>query len=332
MSYNDYPPATLPAPPTWTRGTHFRENLSQITVVPANVEKSKFSPDSPNGRPRPSISHSRMGSSTTAFLTNSRNLENGEGAHSEQPRSLIGRMTDFLSRFRRREKTVLLPIQAPPSQLPPWPPLHIEKRLCPCEDPKTKKRNRYWTIALIIVLLYLLGNIIALNIRVLNFVTSSSSSGNGQSNSGGTSSSGGSFALSNDQEQCLSQFTVNAPSNPSSFPCSSCLPLLATVPESFISTNLKDGQNVQNAIQFCGLQAVFASADSTGQQGLSNGGWLKDVKFCAWSGISCGGSGLVSAMYVLDRFGFRELILIYFLIARSPSPLYQQLFRMNSVT
>lgn len=331
MSYNDYPPATLPSAPTWTRAAHYRENLSQITVVPADVEKSKFSPDSPTKRPRPSFSHSRMGSSTTAFLTKPRNREDGNGTQSEKP-SVLGRITEFISRMRRREKTVLLPIQAPPSELPPWPPLHVEKRPCPCEDPKAKKRRRYWTIALIIVLLYLLGNIIALNIRVLNFVSSSSSSGNGQSNTGGTSSSGGSFALSNDQEQCLSQFTVNAPSNPSSFPCSSCLPLLAAVPESFITTNLQDGQNVQNSIQFCGLQAVFASADSTGQQGLSNGGWLKDTKFCAWSGVTCGGSGLVSTMYVVNPSTTGPLNLTLFFIARLLSPLYQQPFRTNSET
>ncbi len=299
MNYNDYPPATLPSGQSWPRAAHYRENLSEITVVPSNnhtVEKSKFSPDSPTGRPRPSISHSRMASTSTAFLTNPRNLEDGNGTHSEKPRSVLSRITEFISSLRKREKdTILLPIQ--PSHLPPWPPLHVEKRLCPCEDPKRKKHERYWIIALIIILLYLLGNTIALNIRVLNFV--SSSSGNGQSTTGGTSTSGGSsFALSNDQRQCLSQFTVNAPSNPSSFPCSSCLPLLAAVPESFISTDLQDGQNVQNSIQFCGLQAVFASASSTGQQGLSNGGWLKDVKFCAWSGVTCGGSGLVSSMYV----------------------------------
>ncbi|TDL23116.1 L domain-like protein [Rickenella mellea] len=185
----------------------------------------------------------------------------------------------------------IAPIQQP--NYGRWPPLHIEKRHCPCQDEKKKKRRRLWTILLVIILIYLLANTTFLNVRVVTMQPSSSSSQQKPPPSSGTSTP---TTLSADAQQCLSQFTLNAPANPSSYPCSSCLPVLQGVPESFANTDPQDGQSVQNAIQFCGLKAIFDSADSTGQTALGNGNWVKDIKFCAWSGVSCDGVGLVSAI------------------------------------
>ncbi|EGO26326.1 hypothetical protein SERLADRAFT_384847, partial [Serpula lacrymans var. lacrymans S7.9] len=114
------------------------------------------------------------------------------------------------------------------------------------------------------------------------------------SDSGSTSSTSTSSTLSTNAQQCLSQYTLNAPSSPSSYPCSTCLPTLQAVPSSFLNTDTQDGQQIQNAIQFCGLRAVFETANAAGQATLGNGSWVQDVKFCAWTGVTCDGSGQVS--------------------------------------
>lgn len=289
----------LPSRDSWHRAAKFRENLSQVTIVPANavpaVEKSQFSPDSPPpGVPRASSSHNRMQSSSSTYFhkTTPRTLEAGyRHSDAERPRGVRDRIADFVQRLRNwRVEPEIVPIQQP--RLAPWPPLHVEKRIqCHCEDPKHKKRRRLWSILLIIVLLYLLVNTLVLNVRLLGDSTKGQ---NGSTQSNGSSSS--SSSLSASQQQCVTQFTVNAPSNPSSFPCSSCLPLLQAVPSSFATANAEDGQTIQNAIQFCGLKAIFDSANQNGQQTLASGNWAQDTKFCAWSGISCDGSGQVSTM------------------------------------
>jgi len=169
-----------------------------------------------------------------------------------------------------------------------WPPLRLEKRMCDCHHrtEKQKKRRRWATIVLIIILLYLLGNVVALNVRVLSPTPTPSSAPPASSSS----------KLSADATQCISQYNLNAPSNPPSFPCSSCLPILQSIPSNFQFSNAQDGQTTMNAIQFCGLKAIFDSSSSSGQANLANGGFLKDVKFCAWNGVSCDGSGRISAL------------------------------------
>ncbi|KAG1824379.1 uncharacterized protein BJ212DRAFT_1319762 [Suillus subaureus] len=156
-----------------------------------------------------------------------------------------------------------------PEELAEWPPLHVNKRKC------NNARNRTLCCLLIIVLLFLIGNVIFLNVRILsiNTVTPFSTS------------------LSANAQQCLSQYTLNAPSSPSSYPCSTCLPTLQTVPSSYLSSNPQNAQQILNAIQFCGLRAIFDTANSQGQASL---GWVNDVKFCAWNGVTCDGSGRVA--------------------------------------
>ena len=144
--------------------------------------------------------------------------------------------------------------------------------------------------ALIIFLLFLLGDTIFLNVRVVRLssqMTSTSSTSTKASSSS---------ELSADAQQCLSEFTLNAPTSPQSYPCSTCLSTLQGVPSNFTASNSNDSQSIQNAIQFCGLRSIFDDASSDGQQGLSNEGWAKDVRFCAWSGVSCDGFGRVSSV------------------------------------
>lgn len=217
------------------------------------------------------------------------------------PRSVTTTGTRFRDRFTklffdvrtlmRDRDAELVPIQAP--QLHPWPPLHIDKKIC-CSDclchqkKKRSRRDRFLIWVLVVVILLLLGDVIFLNIRVL--VQSPAPT------IPITTTPSGSKTLSADAQECLSEYNVNAPSNPSGYPCSSCLPTLQSVPSSFSDGNATDAQQIQNAIQFCGLRALFDSMNSDGQNALKNGEWVQDVKFCAWSGVNCDGTGKVGAL------------------------------------
>lgn len=154
-------------------------------------------------------------------------------------------------------------------------------------EKRQKSKSRCWLIILIIVLIYLLGNNIFLNIRVANLTSSTSSN----TNSSGGSSSGPSQAV----KDCLSQFKLNAPSDPSSFPCSTCAPVLQTIPNDF-STSSTDGVTGQGAaLQFCALgDIVRATTNSSSLQAV---GWLKDADPCtSWNGIQCDTKGRVTSL------------------------------------
>jgi hypothetical protein len=249
--------------------------------------------------PSPPPTRRSKNASPVIMYNPGRDIESeGSGSPAQTPAPASGglfrRLTKFFFDLRtfgnRRQDN--LPMQAPRENhtLPEWPPLRLEKRVCSCHQSKEKqkKRTRWAIVVLIIILLYLLGNVIALNVRVLSPLRISSSAPSSVSNS--------SLKLSNDAEQCISRFNLDAPANPPSYPCSSCLPTLQSIPSNFSFSNAQDGQTTQNAIQFCGLTAVFDSASSDAQSNLSNGGFLKDVKFCAWNGVSCDSSGRVSSM------------------------------------
>ncbi|KAN0081348.1 hypothetical protein V8E55_008972 [Tylopilus felleus] len=187
------------------------------------------------------------------------------------------------------------PAQDP--RLSQWPPLHIEKRRCLCQlhDPKhearvrkQQRRSRCLLILLIIILLLLIGNAIFLNIRVLSLSPSTSTSQ--------TTSTAN--ALSADAQQCLSQYALNAPSSPHSYPCSTCLSVLQAVPSSYTSNsvNAQNAQAINNAVQFCSLRAVYETANAQGQATLGNGSWAQNVNFCTWTGVSCDTSGQVASL------------------------------------
>ncbi|KAH7925290.1 L domain-like protein [Leucogyrophana mollusca] len=266
-------------------GSKFREHLSiSLPTADIHIEKSQFSPAS-------TVTPSRFSSSVKSFMRKS-SPKDIEAGMPSTPRSasVRDRFTKLFFDLRTfGQEPEMVPIQEP--RLSQWPPLHVEKRRCNChaEKDKHRKRRTWCLLILIIILLFLLGNTIFLNVRVLSMTSTPNTST-------GTSSSSSSYSLSVDAQQCLSQYTLNAPSDPSSYPCSTCLPTLQGVPSSFTSTNTQDGQQVINAIQFCGLRGIFDTANANGQATLGNGSWVQDVKFCAWTGVSCDGSGRVSSL------------------------------------
>jgi len=177
--------------------------------------------------------------------------------------------------------------------LSPWAPLNVDRKeksplptAHPAPRPSQKKQNkrrfRWCAFLLILIILLLLGNVAFLNVRVVELTNVIN--GNTPSSPTPTPSNPPS---SDDVEECLSQFTLNAPSDPSAYPCSTCLPVLSNV------TNSTDAANV---LQFCGLRAILETTSSTGQTALSNGGWGKDLGVCTWSGVSCSDSGLVTSL------------------------------------
>jgi len=171
----------------------------------------------------------------------------------------------------------------------------IQNKHCTCKEKKKKSKSRWLIILLIIILLYLLADSVFLNIKYFGLpsgqVQGTPASPSSSSPSGSTPPS-----LSAEAQQCISQFKLNAPTNPSSYPCSSCLPVLQSIPSNVQFTNSQDKQQVANAVQFCGLNALFVESNTDGQAGLTNGGWLKDLKFCQWSGVSCDDMGHVSSL------------------------------------
>ncbi|KAF9228470.1 L domain-like protein [Gyrodon lividus] len=277
----------------------FREHLS-ISLPPNHldipIEKSKFSPAStvaPSSRFSPSF----MRSSSKHFHSTPKDIEAGTPPTSSGLRDRFTKLFFELRTFNNSEPD-LVPIQDP--RLSQWPPLHIEKRRCTCHfhDPrhdakvrKQKRRSRCLLILLIIILLLLIGNTIFLNVHVLSLPSPSSMS----STSSTTSIA---YTLSADAQQCLSQYTLNAPTSPTDYPCSTCLPTLQTVPSSYTSNtaNSQNTQQITNAVQFCGLRAIYETANSQGQATLGNGSWAQDVRFCAWTGVSCDGSGRVASL------------------------------------
>ena len=213
----------------------------------------------------------------------------------------------FHERFTKYFFDLRMPAQRESQQRPPqwvpmrevplqeWPPLEIEKRRrCECCRENNDRRRRMMAlgVALIVFLLFLFGNIIFLNVRVMR-LSSPTSAPPPATPTGSTNISNG---LSEDAQQCLSQYTLNAPSDPRGYPCSTCLSVLQKVPSAFFENNQADGQQVRNAIQFCGLRSIFETTSGDGQRGLSNAGWAQDVRFCAWQGVRCDGFGRVSSM------------------------------------
>lgn len=288
----------------------FKEHLS-ILIPPHHlpITASKFSPESP---PPPSRTLSTWTASSTmrSPATKHTDLEAGPRTSPHSASSNAGHPTlrDQFTKlwfdvrtFGREPEPELVPIQP---ALPPWAPLHVEKRAqagccmdCPCRKEQEKKKKRKGSLrdkilihVLIWIILYLLGDSIFLNIRVVNMASSTSSTPSP------VPTNSTSNVLSADAQSCLSQYNVNAPSNPSGYPCSSCLPVLQGVPSNFSDGNAQDVQQIQNAVQFCSLRSIFDTADNDGQTSLKSGNWVNDVKFCAWTGISCDGSGRVSSL------------------------------------
>ncbi|KAI0317420.1 hypothetical protein OF83DRAFT_1058720 [Amylostereum chailletii] len=288
---------------SWTTPSKFKEHLSLATVYLDDqpAEHSRFSPDTPNAlqleqaqSPPPTNSIFSFGSSTlfkTSPQFRPRDLEQGS-VGMQSPRSATtfrDRMTKLFFEVRsgHRPPELDLPIQQ--SELAPWPPLNVKKTHVEehgkDEHPLKKWRRRFLYTFIVLVLLFLLVNAIVVDVRL------SALSHTGSSPSVAPASpSSSAAALSSDVQQCLSEYTLNAPSSPTTYPCSTCLPLLSQVPADASA----DYTTALDATQFCGLRAFWEDAGSTGRSALETSGWVQDVRFCAWGGVRCDGSGRVS--------------------------------------
>ncbi|ELU43402.1 leucine rich repeats (2 copies) domain-containing protein [Rhizoctonia solani AG-1 IA] len=92
-------------------------------------------------------------------------------------------------------------------------------------------------------------------------------------------------------QNCLTQFQLNAPSAPESYPCDTCFSALSGAP----SNAGADPTNTY--FRFCAMKAIFDSAGSSGSASnvaLSGAGWMKDAKPCGWSGVTCDNNGNIN--------------------------------------
>jgi hypothetical protein len=278
--------------------SRFKEHLS-ISMPPPNqaIERSHFSPDSSPGH---SDRDSTIGGSTVYGSSRPRplDIEKGGAGHS----SVYGASPSIRDRFTRlfldlraslrdgnRSTAPPLPSGELPPKMPDWPPLNIRKPApqCACNNQQSPARRRALLVALAVFLLYLFINVTVLNVRSfaspkLPTVTPSASAPTTTE------------TLSANTQQCIAQYTLDAPSNPTGYPCDTCLPLLAALPPSATAVY----PAALAATQFCGLRSLWEDAGQEGQTALETGGWVNDVKFCTWAGVHCDGAGRVSSLYV----------------------------------
>ena len=276
----------------WQKPSRFKEHLSISPPDNFAIEQSKFSPDSPPLHPLRTASLTLAGTPLT--LRKARDIpEDVESLRSHGGSSRRQTIRDRFTRIFFDVRTLDDRIDsrdvdlASVRPLSPWAPLNVDKKekstlptVYPAPRPpqkQNKRRFRWCTFLLILIILLLLGNVVFLDARVVQLT---------KVINGNTPSSPSNPSSSDDVNECLSQFTLNAPSNPSAYPCSTCLPALSNV-------NNTDAANV---LQFCGLRAILETTSSTGQTALSNGGWGKDLNVCTWSGVSCSNSGLVTSL------------------------------------
>jgi hypothetical protein len=296
-------------PLTTPSSSKFKEHLS-ISVPPPNpaFEHSRFSPDSPTEHAFHSLGRHIF--HRTSPRSRGFDPEKGRPAsnsilssQSSQPslRDRLARLFVILRVGRRNDSSVqrVAPIVVvPPSEVPVWRLDHVResdtqhaRRVHPLP---TRTQERYSSVLLFafaVFLLYLFINVIVLNVRSFS---PSHASPKFLPTMPPASAPTNTIMLSADTQQCITQYTLDAPNDPKGYPCSTCLPLLITVP-----TNATVYPVARDATQFCGLRSIWEDAGQQGQAGLEAGGWVKDVKFCTWNGVRCNGAGRVSSLYVV---------------------------------
>jgi hypothetical protein len=310
LSSLDTHPSSLTIPPSsgmpstsspWQKPSRFKEHLSISPSDNFDIEQSRFSPDSVHLHPLRTASLTLAGSPQSLKTARDipedvESLRSHGSSSNAQRQTIRDRFTKIFFDVRtlddrsNNQDSDLVSVRP----MSPWAPLNVDKKEksplptsypAPCYLPpqkkQKKKRFRWCTILLILIILALLGNLAFLNVRVVELTKIIH--GNGSSTPTPTSSNSSINAV----QQCASEFTINAPSNPSAYPCSTCLPILANVTNNSVAAN---------AVQFCGLLAILESTSTTGQTALSNGRWGKDLNVCAWSGVSCSSSGLVTSL------------------------------------
>ena len=288
----------------------FKEHLS-ISVPPPNpaFERSRFSVDSPTEHPFPLGRHifHRTSPRSRRFDPEKGHANDSiSNSQSSQPslRDRLARLLVSLRVGRRNESSgqrVVPIVVASPSDVPVWRLDDVRgsdtQRARDVHSQPTRAQERYSPalfFAFIIFMLYLFINVIVLNVR--SFSASHSSLKLLPANPPASAPTN-TIMISANTQQCITQYTLNAPNDPKGYPCSTCLPLLVAVP-----TNASSIYPIaRDATQFCGLRSIWEDAGQQGQAGLEAGGWVKDIKFCTWSGVRCNGAGRVSSLYVFSQ-------------------------------
>jgi hypothetical protein len=286
----------------------FKEHLS-IAVPPPNpaFERSRFSPDSPPEQIFRAIFTNNWSSPRSRRF----DPEKGNTASDSSRSSSQGSEPSIRDRFtrlflslrgsRRNDSSVqrVVPIVALSSEAPVWRLDNVRESEAPharhVHPLPTSMQRRYslpFVLALAIFLLYLFINVIILNVR--SFSASQESPKLLSYTTPPASAPTNSIMLSADTQQCITQYTLNAPDDPTGYPCDTCLPLVAVVPANETAVY----PVALDATQFCGLRSIWEDAGQQGQAALEAGGWVKDVRFCTWSGVRCNGAGRVSSLYV----------------------------------
>lgn len=329
-----------------TQASSYKSKDSLSISVPAHnssLERSRFSPDSP---PEHIFSLGRVILHRSSPRSRRFDPEKGiAGGSSSSSQSSQPSIRDRFARFfvqlrigRQSDSSVqrVAPIVAPPpSEAPVWRLDNVlvsEAQHDPHNHPPSTcthmRYSRTLILALIIFLLYLFVNVIVLNVRsfapsempskLLSATTPSASTPS-------ASPTSTVMMISTDTQQCITQYMLDAPSDPTGYPCDTCLPLLAAVPANASSVYpvARDGT------QFCGLRSIWEDAGQQGQAGLEAGGWVENVKFCTWSGVRCNGAGRVSSLYVLIVSFLSRRVSPQFL-DNCPSLLFPRLSRRSS--
>ncbi|KAI0300437.1 hypothetical protein B0F90DRAFT_1722916, partial [Multifurca ochricompacta] len=277
--------------------SRFKEHLS-ISVPPSDpsIGRSHFSPHSPTGPSERALSLSVSTIDKPSPSSRPLDLEKGSTDNSS-PRStqptIRDRFTCFffdLQASRRESDSSVVQGVEPDVALQPklseWQPLTVRKQ---APSVTQKLCSRPLLAALIVFLLYIFINVTIINVHVfaparvlpnLSITTSPASAPTTTD------------VLSADTQQCIIQYVLNAPSDPTGYPCNTCLPRLATLSPNATAVY----PTALDVTQFCGLRSIWEDANQQGQAGLEARGWVKDVKFCAWGGVRCDGTGRVSSL------------------------------------
>jgi hypothetical protein len=202
--------------------SRFKEHLS-ISMPPPNqaIERSHFSPDSSPGH---SERDSTIGGSTVYGSSRPRPLDPRRASQATRACTAPHRASETASpasfstsemslRDGSRSTAPPLPSGELPPKMPDWPPLNIRKPApqCACNNQQSPARRRALLVALAVFLLYLFINVTVLNVRSfaspkLPTVTPSASAPTTTE------------TLSANTQQCIAQYTLDAPSNPTGVP------------------------------------------------------------------------------------------------------------------
>jgi hypothetical protein len=93
---------------------------------------------------------------------------------------------------------------------------------------------------------------------------------------------------------CTSLFALTAPSDPLSFPCTTCFSSIISLTPSTLRT-LEQAQ----VVQFCALKDVYDARSSNSTLGASEG-WMVNTAVCGYGSVTCDANGRVQELSLVD--------------------------------